>query len=573
MQRTAAAADHLVRADLTGLRVLIVDRHSNARDSLRLMLASLSITKVHGASSSADALRQVRAASFDVIFSDFVLGDGRDGQQLLEELRIKHLIPLSTVFIIATSERGYHNVVSLAELTPDDYLVKPFTADQLQTRLAGALYAKKVLAPILKQLDASAYSRALAACDKLLDGDNDFYLETLRLKGEVLNLLARHAEAIALFREVLAMRPLPWAKMGLAIALRATDQLAEAETLARELLRDHPHFLAAHDFLAGLLESRGELDEARTVLVAAAELSPSNTVRQRIVGEVAARSGHHELAEKAFQSVLTRTRGSSLSSVDDYSNLSRALLDGGKVAAARSVAQEMRRDRRWDPTTDVAASVVESLCHAEEGDAVSARAALDRALAAAEALGGASASGMPENLAVDLAHACLASGETDKAGALLRQVAAEHQENEALIDRMHSIFDRTDHGEAGRAILKEVSSELVEINNRGVMTARRGDLEESVRLLCEAADRIPNIQFLVNATSAIFTLLERKGWQSELAERGLGYLLRAQQRDAKSPRVISAGELFQAVAQKYGINAGALRQQVAEALKLTGAGR
>ena len=569
MQKNAAAADHLVRADLTGLRVLIVDRHSNARDSLRLMLASLSITKVHGASSSVEALRQVRASPFDVVFSDYLLGDGRDGQQLLEELRVKHLIPLSTVFFIVTSERGYHNVVSVAELTPDDYLIKPFTAEQLQNRLARALYAKKVLSPILRELDAAAYGKALAACERLLAGDNDFYLETLRHKGEILNLLGRHEESIALFREILATRPLPWAKMGLAAALRATGQLDEAEALARELLRDHPHFLAAHDFLAALLEQKGELDDARKVLAAAAEISPHNTGRQRIVGEVAARSGHSELAEKAFQSVLTRTRGSSLSTADDYANLSRALLDGGKAAAARSVAQEMRRDRRWDPTTEVAASIVESLCHAEEGEPDKARAALDRALLAAETLGEKDQStlALPEKIAVDLAHACLASGESEKAGQVLRQVAAEHQENAALLDRMREVFDRTENADAGRAILEEVSREIIEINNRGVLTAGKGDLAESVRLLCEAADRIPNIQFMVNATSAIFTLLDRHGWQAELAERALGYLLRAQQRDPRHSRVIAAGELFQAVAQKYGINAAALRQQVADSLK------
>ncbi|MBK7425122.1 MAG: response regulator [Propionivibrio sp.] len=81
---------------------------------------------MHNAGSSAEVLRQVKAYSFDIIFSDYQLEDGRDGQQLLEELRQKHLISLSTVFMVITAERAYHNVVSLAELAPDDYLIKPF---------------------------------------------------------------------------------------------------------------------------------------------------------------------------------------------------------------------------------------------------------------------------------------------------------------------------------------------------------------------------------------------------------------------------------------------------------------
>ena len=44
--------------------------------------------------------------------------------------------------MVITGERSYHNVVSVAELAPDDYLIKPFTADQLQARLLKAVVKK-----------------------------------------------------------------------------------------------------------------------------------------------------------------------------------------------------------------------------------------------------------------------------------------------------------------------------------------------------------------------------------------------------------------------------------------------
>lgn len=559
------AQDLLLRGDLTALRVLIVDQHSNARDSLRMMLASLGITRVQGAGSSAEALRLVNTGTFEVIFSDYQLGDGRDGQQLLEELRVKQLISRATVFIIITSERGYHSVVSLAELTPDDYLIKPFTGEQLQSRLARALHAKQSLSPILRQLDATAYGKALAACDKLLSGGDDVPIDALRLKGEILNQLGRHEEAKALFGEVLATRPLPWAKMGLAVALRARGELDAAIRLGRELVGEQPHFLAAHDLLAALLEESGALDAAQAVLVEAAGRSPHNSLRQRLVGDVAARNGDLDLAEKAYQKVLARTRGSSLSKPDDYANLSRVLLDNGKPAAARGIAQELRRDRRWDPVSELAAAIVDSLSYQAEGETTRARDALDRALDARAGLGGVAAGVLSEKISVDLAHACLANGRGDEAAAIMRQVAAEHQEDKALLTRIGQVFDRTDNAAVGRAILDEVSRELIDINNRGVLIAREGRLEESVQLLSDAADRIANIQFLVNAASAIFTLLDRRGWNDQLALRGACYLLRAQQRDAGSQRVIAAGELLQAVAQKSGRSASELRQQALDA--------
>ncbi|MDR0378904.1 MAG: response regulator, partial [Candidatus Accumulibacter sp.] len=110
------------------LRALIVDRNSNARNSLRILLSTLGITSVQNAANSVEVLRSVRSSSFDIIFADYILDDGRDGQQLLEELRQQQMISLSTVYMIITAERAYQNVVSVAELTPDDYLIKPFTA-------------------------------------------------------------------------------------------------------------------------------------------------------------------------------------------------------------------------------------------------------------------------------------------------------------------------------------------------------------------------------------------------------------------------------------------------------------
>ena len=101
--------------------------------------------------------------------------------------------------------------------------------------------------------------------------------------------------------------------------------------------------------------------------------------------------------------------------------------------------------------------------------------------------------------------------------------------------------------------LRPVGKEIVDLNNRGVMAARSGDLEGAVKLLIQAAEQVPNLQFLVNAAKAIYTLMDQKGWDAELAARALDYLQRAQRKDRKSPKVASARHLYVTVAKKYGI--------------------
>jgi hypothetical protein len=85
------------------------------------------------------------------------------------------------------------------------------------------------------------------------------------------------------------------------------------------------------------------------------------------------------------------------------------------------------------------------------------------------------------------------------------------------------------------------------------MAARSGNLEESVRLLIEAAERVPSLQFLINASKAICALMDQKGWREDLADRANAYLQQAQTKSPKDSRVLSGREAFQRVAGKYGI--------------------
>lgn len=540
--------------ELTSKRALVVDRQPTARTSLRIMLSSLGITAVHSAKNSLEVVRQVKANRFDIILSDYILDDGRDGQQLLEELRHQHLIPLSTVFMIITGERAYQKVVSVAELAPDDYLIKPFTVDQLEIRLLRAITKKHYFARVFELLDNAAYVDALAACESLIAVNSAFYYDTLRFKGEILNALSRHDEAQAIFQRVLAERTAPWARMGLAIALRGQSQLAEAETLGELIIEEFPEYLAAYDFVAEVREELGKLPEAQKILLQAAAISPNNSARQRMVGNVAVRNNDLEAAERAFSKVLERHRGASLKNLDDYANLSRVMLDRGHTGGARQITQELRRELRGNKNGELTALVIESLCADKEGESGKAKLALDKALALHETLeSDTEKTTVSQKIAIDLAHACLVSGDEASAQRILRKIAAENHEDRSMIARIEGVFSRAGKEEAGQTLLAQVSKEIVELNNRGVMAARQGDLEASARLLMEAADRVPNLQFLVNATKAIFTLLERNGWNAAMAERGLHYLQLAQEKEARSARVISARELYQHVARKYGV--------------------
>lgn len=558
MKKYATTAELLqsLSKDLAKKRALLVDRHPNARSSLRMMLSTLGVVAVHNAGSSAEVLRQVKAHRFDIVLSDYQLDDGRDGQQLLEELRHQHLLALSSVFIIITSERAYHNVVSVAELAPDDYLIKPFTADELYARLIRALYKKTFFAEIYDHLDNGSFGEALSACEHLLSKKdrNVFLLDTLRMQGEILNALGRHTEAQTVYERVLEQRVVPWARIGLAAALRGQKDLAEAELLGQSLIEEFPEFTSAYDFLAQVREEMGKMTEAQQILLDAAAMSPNNSTRQKMVGDMAARNNDLETAEKAYGKVLERLRGSSLRTLDDYTNLSRVMLDRDNLTGVRQLAEELRRDWRGSKQGEIAALVMEGLCAGKEGDLNRAQTQVVKALASYQSLNGdPEKAPLSAKVMLDLAHACLMVGDDASAHEIVRRVAAANHEDRMVMEQIARVFHKTGKEGQGKALVAQVGQEIVELNNRGVLAARKGDVEGSVQLLMEAAERMPNLQFLLNASKAIFTLLELKGWDPDLAKRGVYFLEMAQGKDIRNPRVISAREMYHRVARLYGI--------------------
>ncbi len=73
---------------------IIIDPNAASRSALRAMLGAIGMVQVVQVAGSVDALRRVKEHATDIILCDYMLEDGRDGQQLLEEMRSKHLIPL-----------------------------------------------------------------------------------------------------------------------------------------------------------------------------------------------------------------------------------------------------------------------------------------------------------------------------------------------------------------------------------------------------------------------------------------------------------------------------------------------
>ena len=90
-------------AKLAQAKVLVVDDFQGMRTVLRDLVRAMGVQRVDTAANGKDALQKLRASRYDVVVSDFNLGPGLDGQQVLDEARLHDYIGLSTIWVMVTA--------------------------------------------------------------------------------------------------------------------------------------------------------------------------------------------------------------------------------------------------------------------------------------------------------------------------------------------------------------------------------------------------------------------------------------------------------------------------------------
>ena len=349
------------------LRALVVDDYPGMRSALKMTLSNFGITKIDLASNAAEVLFKVGNSGYDIILCDFNLGEGRDGQQLLEELRHRGLISLDTAFVMVTAESVYEKVVATAELAPDDYMIKPFSAELMRNRLENILLKKLAFSQVYRQYEANELEASIAACDEVLKNHPKYVVDALRFKGEILNAMGRFQEAEALYQQVISMRAIPWARLGLAKALHLQKKDQEAEEILHDVLEKAPEMLSAYDLLADVRLAKKDSVGAQAALQQGVAISGKTVRRQQKLGAVAQENGDLDTARTAFTTVLEKGQHSVFVSPTDFGNLCRVQMEQGDVNAAMDTLKRGKHTLQASPEGQMVSAVVQSVAHTQAG--------------------------------------------------------------------------------------------------------------------------------------------------------------------------------------------------------------
>ena len=514
---------HLQMSSLIeNLKFLIVDDYADMRSVLQNMLLSFGVQNINIASNGKDAIRAIEHQRYDVILCDYNLGEGRDGQQVLEEIRHRKLIGVGTVFLMVTAENTRVMVMGAVEYEPDSYLTKPFTKDLLGQRLTNLLNMKADLVEIEQAIANRDHDLANRLIDDKLERKSKNQNILTRLKAELALQDRYFNEAISIYKGVLEHREIAWARLGLGKALYYKEDYSEAKKVFNELISENERFMSAYDWLAKSQQMLDELDEAQDILRKGAVLSAKAIPRQKALADLALRNGDDKTAEKALLQAVTLGKHSIYKHPSMFSNIAQIKAKNGHQGEAERFVRDINKNFKGNPEAELYTAISNSMILEDE-------AAVQKNMQiAAELFNDLGASTSPQ-IAVDMAKAYSHAGDEQKAKQVLHQAASNNHADAEVLKGISDTLGELKLEDDPKAIISKIRKEIIQLNNEGARLARDGKLKEATQLFENAVEGMPaNIVVNLNAARTFLMYMEQAGVTTELASKLEKYLRRAQ---------------------------------------------
>lgn len=119
------------------LSILIVDDYKTMLRIIRNFLKQLGFHNVDEATDGAEALNKLRSKNYDLVISDWNM-EPMTGYELLKEVRSDDMLK-ALPFIMVTAESKTDNVIAAKKAGVNNYIVKPFNAATLKSKLTSVL--------------------------------------------------------------------------------------------------------------------------------------------------------------------------------------------------------------------------------------------------------------------------------------------------------------------------------------------------------------------------------------------------------------------------------------------------
>lgn len=120
------------------INVLIVDDYTTMLRIIKNLLKQLGFNNVDEATDGSMALEKIKAKEYGLVISDWNM-EPMTGLELLKQVRGSTADFKNVPFIMITAESKTENVVAAKQAGVNNYIVKPFNAETLKTKISAVL--------------------------------------------------------------------------------------------------------------------------------------------------------------------------------------------------------------------------------------------------------------------------------------------------------------------------------------------------------------------------------------------------------------------------------------------------
>ncbi|CAH6961029.1 Response regulator VieB [Vibrio chagasii] len=281
---------------------LVVDDSPVILSSIRRMLISLGLNdkNIYHAKDPKAAIWHCKKMSFDLIICDYNFYTRLNGKQVFEELQYYSLIKPKSSFIVITGESLSKIVRSIIELSPDEYILKPFNSVYFINKIRRSLARKSALYKLYQAKNQKDYIQGLAVCDELEFEYPQYHFLIQKFRGEFYALLNMFNEAKELYDSIIVEKDVEWANAGLADSLIELGEFARAQSIVEKMLEKVPNSTQAMTLNAKYDIYNGDIPKAIKQFTIVSELTPGNPERELVIANLCVSQGDYRSAAARF---------------------------------------------------------------------------------------------------------------------------------------------------------------------------------------------------------------------------------------------------------------------------------
>jgi len=284
------------------LRFLIVDNIKPSQDILKQFVMRITNKQVDSTHYAQDVASICQQKTYDVILLGYDLGENqKNGQQILEELRVNGYINRHCIVILITAEVSQSMVLAALEHKPDHYLCKPYSLKDLDKRLNYCLHKKRAMAHIYQALDENNPLLVIDRCKQAIAKKSSYKTECLGIISRQYFELERFDEAKNIYLSHQNSANCQWATIGLGKLALHEKKLKHAEKLFKSLIKNYPLYLSSYDWLSVTYEEQFLYIFAEEILEQALTLSPRSLSRLKKFAHLCIHNEHFDKATFAYE--------------------------------------------------------------------------------------------------------------------------------------------------------------------------------------------------------------------------------------------------------------------------------